>query len=164
MKQTSLALSLMVYWTLFACGAKHSNPEPATAGDGGTTSAGGNPSAGDAHGGAPSGSTGGSGAAVGHSGNAGSMAASSGGSNQAGAAAVPKACGDSLEPCAAGEWCDYAGDRCEGPAVCRPRPSNCSADNCIFICGCDNEVYCDPCAAQRAGTDIVDNPACGFTK
>jgi hypothetical protein len=77
-------------------------------------------------------------------------------------AATGKNCGGIAGlQCKSGEWCDF--DGCGGIDAlgnCRPQPTviDCppvSTSSCLHpICGCDGTHYgCDPCAANRAGSD-----------
>lgn len=65
--------------------------------------------------------------------------------------------------CAKDEWCQYtepgACGRAGGVGSCTPRPTVCPSA-CPGVCGCDGNAYCNPCEAERAGTDVAHGTAC----
>lgn len=66
-------------------------------------------------------------------------------------------CGESAEPCAADEFCDFSDTACGTTSVagrCLPRPavSDCPVE-CNPVCGCDDVTYCNECFAHVAGFD-----------
>jgi hypothetical protein len=70
-------------------------------------------------------------------------------------------CGEGLAPCAAGEYCYFAGTGCgaNGPGHCELEPRG----NCLLeapsVCGCDGERYANYCYAAAAGTSVGE---CAF--
>ncbi|MDC0676876.1 hypothetical protein [Sorangium atrum] len=105
--------------------------------------------AGDSGGTASTGDTGGGGAG-------GSASSTSSGG-------TPLACGGrSGGICSAEEYCDFPDDSCgtfDTIGRCTPRPGGCPED-CPGVCGCDNQFYCNACAAQQAGVDVSANASC----
>jgi hypothetical protein len=64
--------------------------------------------------------------------------------------------------CAADEYCDFSDDLCGGNdngGVCTKRPLGCT-DNFWPTCGCDGQVYGNPCDANSHGEDINDGASC----
>lgn len=65
-------------------------------------------------------------------------------------------------PCPADEYCDFGDNRCggnDGSGVCMKRPVGCDK-NLAPTCGCDQNVYDNPCLANAAGVDNNDNGFC----
>jgi len=65
-------------------------------------------------------------------------------------------------PCAADEYCDFSDDLCGGNdngGVCLKRPLGCP-DNFWPTCGCDGQVYANPCDANGHGVDVNDGASC----
>ncbi|WP_437923142.1 hypothetical protein WMF37_29415 [Sorangium sp. So ce291] len=75
----------------------------------------------------------------------------------------PVACGArSGGTCGAEEFCDFPDDSCgtfDTQGECSARPEVCPAD-CPGVCGCDGQFYCNACAAQGAGVDILEGTSC----
>jgi hypothetical protein len=66
-------------------------------------------------------------------------------------------------PCAATEYCDFAGNHCgvgDQTGTCQPRPSACPAVIGPPICGCDGQVHPGECATYYTGTDLNANGSC----
>jgi len=86
---------------------------------------------------------------------------STGGSGESGSATGTatgpggQACGEVM--CGEGEYCDYGGNGCGDfefdRATCMPLPEACDE---IYqpVCGCDGQLYDNPCTANAAGVDI----------
>ncbi|MEM6954352.1 MAG: Kazal-type serine protease inhibitor domain-containing protein [Myxococcota bacterium] len=75
-----------------------------------------------------------------------------------------QACGSrGLEPCAAGEYCDFEPaalcGRADAPGVCRPRPEACPAVEAP-VCGCDGQTYSNACVAAAFGVSADYEGAC----
>jgi hypothetical protein len=72
-------------------------------------------------------------------------------------------CGQVGTLCAGNEWCAYelvgSCGRDGQTGNCKARPQNCAGD-CPAVCGCDGKVYCNPCEAQAAGSDVDKNRDC----
>lgn len=104
-----------------------------------------------------SGIGGGPGTPVGGS-NTGGASDGAGGAGAGGASG--RACGGPAGlPCPAEEYCAFVGGaQCgdsDASGVCRPRPEAC-AQHCEGACGCDGQLYCNPCMAHAAGADATD--------
>jgi hypothetical protein len=74
------------------------------------------------------------------------------------AAEIP---GGPLSQCKDREFCQMAGQACQGTGHCNPR-TNCGGCNgdCV-ICGCDGNTYPDQQTACLAGTTAIFRGACG---
>jgi hypothetical protein len=73
-----------------------------------------------------------------------------------------KPCGKNGVACPGNEWCSFdpPGTCGAGPdGLCKSRPATCPT-SCPGVCGCNGQVYCNPCEASRAGTDVAGNTAC----
>jgi hypothetical protein len=60
------------------------------------------------------------------------------------------------DSCDGTQLCDYPDDICgadDGTGTCQPRPVACP-DVVQLVCGCDNQVYTNPCEANSQGVDI----------
>lgn len=71
----------------------------------------------------------------------------------------PIGCERGVVVCAHDEYCDYPGNTCGGEGECRPRPNDCTGD-CVGVCGCDGNDYCNACTAAAAGVDIAYEGHC----
>jgi hypothetical protein len=120
-------------------------------------------------GGAAGGTAGGGGAAG--RGGAGGVAGAGGGvagaSGRGGAGgtggSASESCGGGLT-CAQAMYCDWQDNRCGDLSVsgtCRTRPQGCTAE-VDRVCGCDGQIYSNPCLAASAGADI-DEQGTGCT-
>ena len=78
-------------------------------------------------------------------------------------AVAPVTCGQPGSLCTGTEWCEYSlVGTCgrEGrTGACKGRPTTCS-NECPAVCGCDGRIYCNPCFAQLAGSDVDKNRTC----
>lgn len=76
---------------------------------------------------------------------------------------TPLACGGrSGGICGAEEFCDFPDDSCgtfDTIGRCLPLPGGCPED-CPGVCGCDQQFYCNACAAQQAGVDVSTSTSC----
>jgi hypothetical protein len=66
--------------------------------------------------------------------------------------------------CPAGQYCDFANNRCganDAPGRCVARPTSCPQ---LFVpeltCGCDQVVYSSACEANLSGTDLNEGGTC----
>ena len=62
--------------------------------------------------------------------------------------------------CADDEYC--AGDTCDAPGMCEPKPINC-VDIYDPVCGCDGNTYGNGCEAELAGVRIDFEGQCPCT-
>ncbi|WP_437902178.1 hypothetical protein WME95_26405 [Sorangium sp. So ce327] len=130
-------------------------------GDSGSTGNGNGGSTGDSG----SGSTGNGGSTgdSGSTGNGGSTGSAGGSVSSTSSGATPLACGGrSGGICGKEDFCDFPDDSCgtfDTTGRCTPRPGGCPED-CPGVCGCDNQFYCNACAAQQAGVDVSANASC----
>jgi hypothetical protein len=61
--------------------------------------------------------------------------------------------------CPDGMYCDYPQNSCgatDGTGVCKEQPRACP-EYIDEVCGCDGQVYTNPCFAHASGTDIYDD-------
>lgn len=74
------------------------------------------------------------------------------------------ACQPGLSDCPAGLFCANRDlGFCPGVVInsgwCFPQPAAC-LPVCPGVCGCDHNVYCNECEANRAGTGVLNNGGC----
>lgn len=66
--------------------------------------------------------------------------------------------------CPTTHYCDYAEPgacgRLDETGFCRPRPTECETE-CVEVCSCDGNTYCNACLALMAGRDIEHEGPCG---
>ncbi len=73
----------------------------------------------------------------------------------------PEVCTATL-PCPFGSYCDSPDDSCgKGPlhGSCKAKPAGCSASP-PKVCGCNDQVFANACAAAAAGIDVDGNSGC----
>jgi hypothetical protein len=74
---------------------------------------------------------------------------------------APRSCRDNAQ-CAADQYCAFSPGLCgkgKRPGVCRPRPRTCDGPY-QPVCGCDQRVYANACAASSAGVDLAVGGGC----
>ncbi|WP_437274458.1 hypothetical protein WME90_24735 [Sorangium sp. So ce375] len=107
--------------------------------------------------------SGGTGSA-GDTGDSGSSGGAGGSASSTSSGGTPLACGGrSGGICSAEEFCDFPDDSCgtfDTEGRCLPLPGGCPKD-CPGVCGCDHQFYCNACAAQQAGVDVLEGTSCG---
>ena len=69
-------------------------------------------------------------------------------------AEIGEACDSTWVPCVDGAFCDYSSHSieagCDEVGICRAVPASCD-DGDAPVCGCDGELYGNPCEAAKAG-------------
>lgn len=75
-----------------------------------------------------------------------------------------KVCGARVgDTCAADEYCAYEpSEMCgwaDATSVCKKKPEMCTMDH-DPVCGCDQKVYSNACAAAAAGTGVLKKGDC----
>ena len=75
-----------------------------------------------------------------------------------------KVCGARAgDTCAADEYCAYEpSEMCgwaDATSVCKKKPEMCTMDH-DPVCGCDQKVYSNACAAAAAGTGVLKKGDC----
>jgi hypothetical protein len=66
--------------------------------------------------------------------------------------------------CGPDEYCAFQPGLCgkgKRPGTCRPRPTTCADVPYSPVCGCDQKIYDDECAARAAGVDLAVMGGCG---
>ncbi len=61
-----------------------------------------------------------------------------------------------------GDYCHMEPGECriaDGQGACRVRPRACQRD-CPGVCGCDSQFYCNECAANTAGVNVLHRGPC----
>jgi len=86
---------------------------------------------------------------------------SAGSTSGQGGAGGGETCGGTGDPpCGQDEFCDLPeGANCAGEGTCQPRPEGCPED-CMGVCGCDQQFYCNTCMANAAGVEVSDDTSC----
>lgn len=69
-------------------------------------------------------------------------------------------CGEGVAYCVAGLFCDLPDVVCTGQGgICAAVPTTCPTE-CVEVCACDGQRYCNACQAQQAGVDSGDAGQC----